>query len=406
MEFINIYIFEDDISQSTLYQKIVSKVYPNSEIKLISSYEDTLDILGKLRFPSILIIDIYLEGMNGLNLLKTILNKYPNELFYSIVITGSEDKDISLQSLRAGADEFLQKPISTDYLLLRLLNIKKFLELQINNQSKEKEIDELNQKYSNLRDQLIDLIKSFQNIRIPDAPKLTQRIKKAAIWIYRKISEEEVDTTNLEIAADLIFAGKLFLSEHQITKPVLVNGLVVGEEMAKVPDYSKTLLSKVPDFDEVINIVYHLYENFDGTGIPDKINGWKIPLESRILRAALDYEYQFEKNQGRESKTMEALFNESRRLYDFRVIAMLDQYLASQNINSKSSNQREVPVLISELRPGMILSRNIYTNSGLKLISMGTKLDPAAIDMLLNITQSDAIIGSIYIYDRATQSNY
>ncbi|MCE5304836.1 response regulator [bacterium] len=406
MEFINIYIFEDDISQSTLYQKIVSKVYPNSEIKLISSYEDTLDILGKLRFPSILIIDIYLEGMNGLNLLKTILNKYPNELFYSIVITGSEDKDISLQSLRAGADEFLQKPISTDYLLLRLLNIKKFLELQINNQSKEKEIDELNQKYSNLRDQLIDLIKSFQNIRIPDAPKLIQRIKKAAIWIYRKISEEEVDTTNLEIAADLIFAGKLFLSEHQITKPVLVNGLVVGEEMAKVPDYSKTLLSKVPDFDEVINIVYHLYENFDGTGIPDKIKGWKIPLESRILRAALDYEYQFEKNQGRESKTMEALFNESRRLYDFRVIAMLDQYLASQNINGKSSNQREVPVLISELRPGMILSRNIYTNSGLKLISMGTKLDPAAIDMLLNITQSDAIIGSIYIYDRATQSNY
>lgn len=406
MEFINIYIFEDDISQSTLHQKIASKVYPNSEIKLISSYEDTLDILGKLRFPSILIIDIYLEGMNGLNLLKTILNKYPNELFYSIVITGSEDKDISLQSLRAGADEFLQKPISTDYLLLRFLNIKKFLELQINNQSKEKEIDELNQKYSNLRDQLIDLIKSFQNIRIPDAPKLTQRIKKAAIWIYRKISEEEVDTTNLEIAADLIFAGKLFLSEHQITKPVLVNGLVVGEEMAKVPDYSKTLLSKVPDFDEVINIVYHLYENFDGTGIPDKIKGWKIPLESRILRAALDYEYQFEKNQGRESKTMEALFNESRRLYDFRVIAMLDQYLASQNINSKSSNQREVPVLISELRPGMILSRNIYTNSGLKLISMGTKLDPAAIDMLLNITQSDAIIGSIYIYDRATQSNY
>ncbi|HAW08209.1 MAG TPA: hypothetical protein DCW42_03425 [Bacteroidetes bacterium] len=406
MEFINIYIFEDDISQSTLHQKIASKVYPNSEIKLISSYEDTLDILGKLRFPSILIIDIYLEGMNGLNLLKTILNKYPNELFYSIVITGSEDKDISLQSLRAGADEFLQKPISTDYLLLRFLNIKKFLELQINNQSKEKEIDELNQKYSNLRDQLIDLIKSFQNIRIPDAPKLTQRIKKAAIWIYRKISEEEVDTTNLEIAADLIFAGKLFLSEHQITKPVLVNGLVVGEEMAKVPDYSKTLLSKVPDFDEVINIVYHLYENFDGTGIPDKIKGWKIPLESRILRVALDYEYQFEKNQGRESKTMEALFNESRRLYDFRVIAMLDQYLASQNINSKSSNQREVPVLISELRPGMILSRNIYTNSGLKLISMGTKLDPAAIDMLLNITQSDAIIGSIYIYDRATQSNY
>jgi len=406
LEFINIYIFEDDISQSTLHQKIASKVYPNSEIKLISSYEDTLDILGKLRFPSILIIDIYLEGMNGLNLLKTILNKYPNELFYSIVITGSEDKDISLQSLRAGADEFLQKPISTDYLLLRFLNIKKFLELQINNQSKEKEIDELNQKYSNLRDQLIDLIKSFQNIRIPDAPKLTQRIKKAAIWIYRKISEEEVDTTNLEIAADLIFAGKLFLSEHQITKPVLVNGLVVGEEMAKVPDYSKTLLSKVPDFDEVINIVYHLYENFDGTGIPDKIKGWKIPLESRILRVALDYEYQFEKNQGRESKTMEALFNESRRLYDFRVIAMLDQYLASQNINSKSSNQREVPVLISELRPGMILSRNIYTNSGLKLISMGTKLDPAAIDMLLNITQSDAIIGSIYIYDRATQSNY
>jgi len=406
LDFIHIYIFEDDLPQLTLFHNITVKIFPNSIIYDISTSEETEEILDKLRFPAIFIIDIFLEGINGINVLKTIQNKYSNELFYSLVVSGLNDKDIILQSLKAGADEFIPKPISSDNFLLRLLHIKKYLELQLTNRAQINEIQKLNEKYSDLRLQAIELIKLFQKIRIPESEKLIQRIKKAAVWIYQKLAEENFETTDLEFAAELIYAGNLFLNEHNIVKPVLINGLVAGDEMAKVPEYTKLILSKIPDFDGVINILSHIYENFDGSGIPDKLKGWEIPLESRILRVLLDYENLLAKNQGRESKTIDALFEESRRLYDYRIIALLDQFFAYQNMNNKSANQRELPVLISELKPDYILSRNIYTQSGLKLINMGTKLTDELIEMLLNMTKDDAIIGSIYVYDRAIQSNY
>lgn len=406
MDFIHIYIFEDDISQAKLFQNIASKVFLDSIITTISTYEDTMDILTDLRFPAIFFIDVFMEGMNGLNIIKSIQNKYSNQLFYSIIISGTNDKEIILQSLRSGADEFISKPVSTDQFLLRLLNIKRYIELQLLNKTQQSQIQQFNEKLSALRLQMIETIRIFQNIRIPETEKLSQRIKKAATWIFQKISDDSANSNDIENAADLINVGRVLLTEHQLSKPIMINGLVSGEDMAKVPENVKTLLLKVPEFDNVINILYHLYENFDGSGIPDKIKGWEIPLESRILRVIVDYENLLIKNQGKETKTIDTLFAESRRLYDYRIIAMLDQYLAFQNINNKSANQREVPVLITELQPDTILSRNIYTNSGLKLISMGTKLTEESIEMLLNMTKSDAIIGSIFIYDRANQSNY
>lgn len=406
MDFIHIYIFEDDLSQSALFYNLAEKVFSESIIYNIVTYEDTLDIIDKIKFPAVFLIDIFLEGMNGLNILKTIQSKYPNEIFYTIIISGSSNKDILFQAMKTGADEFISKPISPENFLLRLLNIKRYLELQMINNAQKTEIEKLNENFYSLRSQMVELIKLFQKIRVPESEKLIQRLKKAAVWIFQNMSDINSPTINIELASDLIFAGKLFLSEILISKPVLVNGIVTNDEMAKIPENTRILLSKVPNFEDVTNILYHLYENFDGSGIPDKLKGWEIPLESRILRVLLDYENLLIKNQGRESKTIDALFVEARRLYDFRIIAMLDQYFAYQNINNKSANQREIPILTSELKPDQILSRNLYTNAGLKLISAGTKLTTESIEMLINMTKDDAIIGSIFIYDRATQSNY
>ncbi|HRT68541.1 MAG TPA: hypothetical protein P5216_07355, partial [Bacteroidota bacterium] len=62
MEFIHIYIFEDDLPQLTLFHNITVKIFPNSIIYDISTSEETEEILDKLRFPAIFIIDIFLEG--------------------------------------------------------------------------------------------------------------------------------------------------------------------------------------------------------------------------------------------------------------------------------------------------------------------------------------------------------
>lgn len=401
MELSRIYIFEDDLIQTTFISNVVSKFFPNVRVKTASKLNDIIDLLERLQFPSIFLIDVFLEDANGINVLKKIKQLHPNDIYFTIVMTSGDDPSIGIQALKAGADDFFQKPLQTENLITRLLNAKKFLSEKIEMQILKEKVEKLEEENKKNRERMINLLVEFQNSKIPKAPKLTESIQAASVWITHQLAEVPEEVERVELAARLAYAGKLFLGDNQINLPVMTNGFVTNENMNKVPEYTKVLLSQVPQFDEIINILVHIYENFDGSGIPDKIKAWEIPLESRVLRVAIDYEYFLEKNQNKQSKAIELLFNEARRLYDFRIIAYYDQYLASLNLKGKSGQTREIPVLISELSPTMILSRNIFTQSGLKLVASGTRLSDEIIYKILNVNKEDGIIGNIYVYEPA-----
>lgn len=401
MELSRIYIFEDDLIQTTFISNVVSKFFPNVRVKTASKLNDIIDLLERLQFPSIFLIDVFLEDANGINVLKKIKQLHPNDIYFTIVMTSGDDPSIGIQALKAGADDFFQKPLQTENLITRLLNAKKFLSEKIEMQILKEKVEKLEEENKKNRERMINLLVEFQNSKIPKAQKLTESIQAASVWITHQLAEVPEEVERVELAARLAYAGKLFLGDNQINLPVMTNGFVTNENMNKVPEYTKVLLSQVPQFDEIINILVHIYENFDGSGIPDKIKAWEIPLESRVLRVAIDYEYFLEKNQNKQSKAIELLFNEARRLYDFRIIAYYDQYLASLNLKGKSGQTREIPVLISELSPTMILSRNIFTQSGLKLVASGTRLSDEIIYKILNVNKEDGIIGNIYVYEPA-----
>lgn len=399
MEKLHIYIFEDDPIQSTFLLNVTSKFFANSKFKVAGKLTDIIDILKTAQFPAIFLIDVYLEDANGLNILKKINQIFHDKLKYSIVMTSDSDKSLGIEAIKLGADDFFQKPISADTLISRLITAKRYINQRIEAAKQQEQIQFLEQEQSKNRERMLNLIYEFQVSKIPAARKHTENIQKAANWIIKKLLEDESQIERINLAARYTYVGKLFLPDNMINMPVMTNGFVTNDNMNRVPEYTKELLSQIPDMDDIIKVLMHIWENFDGTGIPDKLKGWEIPLESRILRVCVDYEYFFEKNQGKQNKTIDALFNESHRLYDFRIIAYYDQYLASLNLRGKSGSTREVPMLVSELQPGYILSRNIITQSGLKLIAGGTKLNEDNIQKILMVNKEEGIIGSIYVYD-------
>jgi two-component system CheB/CheR fusion protein len=62
-----------------------------------------------------LVIDAYLPGMTGLELLKRLGDD--GHRLPSIMITGNSDVTIAVQAMKAGAADFIEKPISTSELL-------------------------------------------------------------------------------------------------------------------------------------------------------------------------------------------------------------------------------------------------------------------------------------------------
>ena len=95
-------------------------------ILLQEGYTNVITESNPLNVPNILrtqkidliLLDIYMPQMNGLQLLEQITPEYPN--IPVIIVTAIDDKEIALEAIKFGAYEFIIKPPDTDRLLLTI----------------------------------------------------------------------------------------------------------------------------------------------------------------------------------------------------------------------------------------------------------------------------------------------
>jgi hypothetical protein len=104
------------------------------------------------------------------------------------------------------------------------------------------------------------------------------------------------------------------------------------------------------------------------------------------------------KNLNKSSKVLELLWGYNNKLYDFKIVAYYDQYLA--HLNTKATPPKkplEMKVSAKELKPSMVLSRDINSISGHKLVAANTKLEDELIDKILQSYSAGSIIGNLYV---------
>jgi two-component system response regulator HydG len=100
-----------DLLKSILNQEGYSNVITESNPLNVKEILKTQKI-------DLILLDIYMPQMSGLQLLEQITPEYPN--IPVIVVTAVDDKDIALEAIKFGAYEFIIKPPDTDRLLLTI----------------------------------------------------------------------------------------------------------------------------------------------------------------------------------------------------------------------------------------------------------------------------------------------
>jgi len=131
------------------------------------------------------------------------------------------------------------------------------------------------------------------------------------------------------------------------------------------------------------------HERFDGTGYPDRLSGESIPWLGRLLAVAVV----FAESNERQEVTIEVLEQSSGTKFDPEAVRAFLRSLPQAVVPRK---QREL--LLSELRPGMILAKGIYTANGILLIPDGQQLSEAYIDKLRNHNRLNHIAQSLLVY--------
>jgi CheY-like chemotaxis protein len=121
-----ILVVDDEKDMETLFQQRFRKEIRDKEVEFAfaSSGEEALRYLAHLQHEAVLILsDINMPGMSGLELLRHIKEKYENPPPVVMMITAYGDTDNYNQAMKLGADEFLTKPVDFN-LLKEKLKIK------------------------------------------------------------------------------------------------------------------------------------------------------------------------------------------------------------------------------------------------------------------------------------------
>ncbi|OHB24867.1 MAG: hybrid sensor histidine kinase/response regulator [Desulfuromonadaceae bacterium GWC2_58_13] len=97
------------VDDESVIRDLCSRALKGYRILQAEDGEQALNILDHERVDVVL-ADVMMPQVNGLDLLKTVKDKTPNQIV--VIMTGYADKEIILRALKSDADDFITKPMN------------------------------------------------------------------------------------------------------------------------------------------------------------------------------------------------------------------------------------------------------------------------------------------------------
>jgi len=98
----------------------------SDQYKILQADDGTKGLkLAKEHLPDLIISDIVMQGLDGLDLCKTIKENSSLNHIPVILLTGSSSDEMQLKGMHTGADDFIKKPFDKDILMARVNSILK-----------------------------------------------------------------------------------------------------------------------------------------------------------------------------------------------------------------------------------------------------------------------------------------
>lgn len=123
------------------------------QVETASGGEEALALLPTYQ-PELVLLDIQMPDMDGLEVCRRIRDLPQGELLPIIFLTGDERPDVHAQALRAKGDDFLRKPVLSGELIVRIRSLMRLKRLQAEIQAERDNLLDLQQQ----REQLFQFI--------------------------------------------------------------------------------------------------------------------------------------------------------------------------------------------------------------------------------------------------------
>lgn len=106
-----ILVVDDEEEIRTLLSRFFTK--KNYKVRTAETAEEAIGVLERERVDAVL-LDINLPGTSGLDALRKIRASWPG--LPVVMISGQDDEEVAKETLKAGAFDYVVKPLNFDYL--------------------------------------------------------------------------------------------------------------------------------------------------------------------------------------------------------------------------------------------------------------------------------------------------
>ncbi len=241
-----------------------------------------LRILETLR-PDLIISDLDMPEMDGFELRDTIVDSRELADIPFIVMSANSDRASMRGMVEKGAAAYLVKPFNMEQLVILT---EKMLSTHFQLILKDR------QRLASERKAMLGSITSLAHAleaRDPYTRGHSENVSKFVVSIAELLQIKKEDIQALEIGAGLHDIGKIGIPDSLLLK----NGKLTNTEkkiFEQHPVIGSNILKPVASLKEVIPVVLHHHERFDGKGYPSGLEGEEIPIWARITAVADTYD--------------------------------------------------------------------------------------------------------------------
>jgi putative nucleotidyltransferase with HDIG domain len=263
------------------------------ECVAVASAGEALALLHEQHFE-LVISDIMMQGMSGLEMLPHVRELAPETLI--IMISGAQTIESAVESLRAGAFDYVMKPfeLHTVETVVRralehraLLVAKRHYENYLEEMVRQRTF-ELNRAFdaleNNYRMTLKALVTALET-RDAETHGHSERVVSFSLRLGRELGLPFEEMRSLEFGALLHDIGKIGVPDAILRKP----GPLTEEEwssMRQHPLLGQRILRGIKFLEGAGRVVAQHHEKWNGSGYPRGLCGPQIDIKARIFAVA------------------------------------------------------------------------------------------------------------------------
>jgi len=379
----------------------------------------------------VVVSDMRMPEMNGAQFLQQVYEKWPETM--RILLTGYAEIGATIDAINKGhIYRYISKPWEDNDILLAIKQALRQKQLEKENRGLEeltrKQNEELKDLNANLEQKVksrteelrqtmaflevahdklkkgfITSIRVFSNLiemREGVMAGHSHRVAELSRAIAQQMGMPDAEVQDIFLAALLHDVGKIGLPDFLLEKPF--TSLTNDErlEVIKHPVKGQAALMALEQLQGASKLIRSHHEHFDGLGFPDKLHGMEIPLGSRIIALANEYDAaQIGTLLNKRLKQSDAVLfiQEGKgRRYD---PAVVDAFMKVMGSSAAAQAVQESAISLSQAKSGMVLSRDLMSSRGELLLSKDYRLDASLISQIKGFDQlGDKLL--IYVYDR------